>query len=159
MRYVLAGFERSACSSMIVLHAAEMADRYEMRLHVLMVARPASVGLDVAFDDASLEFEICRAESQLERLREELDGRCVDPKFSLRMGEPAAEIARYAREYCPLHVIVGEARSMVPGFLSIGSRVRRLLAHTDCRLTVIRANGRECCTSTPASWRREVGAQ
>jgi nucleotide-binding universal stress UspA family protein len=138
MRYVLAGFNGSERSRVAVLQAQEIAPRFGGRLHVLMVTRLPSAGIDVAVDDDIVEEVISHATDQLGILRDQLH-RGGFPQFALRFGEPALEIARYAIEFGVRDVFLGQTRRMVPRVMSTGWRVGRLLAGTDCRVTIVAA--------------------
>jgi Osmosensitive K+ channel histidine kinase len=137
MRYVLAAFDGSSSSHGAVFLAGDMAERHGARLHVLVVARLPLVGLDVCFDDSIIEEEIQRTAYLLEALRQQVPERFHHAQLSLRVGEPAREIARYALEYGAKQIFVGGSWWAMPRFLSIGVRIRRLLAGTDCEVTIV----------------------
>ncbi|MGP8432942.1 universal stress protein [Paraburkholderia fungorum] len=137
MRYLLVGFDGSERSRIAVRHAAEAADRCGGRLHVLMVVRLSSAGLDVPVSDDIIEECFSAATGQLALLRCEFAARFA--QFTVRFGEPAQEIARYAVEFGVRQVYLGQPRRTVPRIMSTGWRVGRLLAGTGCELTVVTA--------------------
>ncbi|MDN7799435.1 MULTISPECIES: universal stress protein [Burkholderiaceae] len=137
MRYLLAGFDGSERSRIAVRHAASVAERCAGRLHVLTVMRLPSAGLDVPVSDDIVADCFSNATNQLALLRGELDARFA--QFTVRYGEPAQEIARYALEFGVRDVFLGDPRRMMPRIMSTGWRVRRLLAGTGCEVTSVTA--------------------
>jgi Osmosensitive K+ channel histidine kinase len=135
MRYLLAGFDGSERSRIAVLHAAEVAERCEGRLHVLTVIRLPSAGLDVPLSDDIVEECFSAATVRLTQLRCELPARFA--QFTVRFGEPAQEIARYALEFGVRDVFLGERRRTVPRILSTGWRVGRLLARAGGEVMIV----------------------
>lgn len=84
---------------------------------------------------------------RLAQLRCELPARFA--QFTVRFGEPAQEIARYALEFGVRDVFLGQRRRTVPRIMSTGWRVGRLLAGTGCEVTIV---GARAC-SAPAGGR------
>jgi hypothetical protein len=100
-----------------------------------MVIRLPSAGIDIPVGDEIVEEDISRATGQLETLRCQLDRGF--PQFTVRFGEPAQEIARYALEFGVHHVFLGQARRLMPRMMSTGWRVERLLVGADCQVTIV----------------------
>lgn len=137
MRYLLAGFDGSVRSRAAVLRATDIANRYCARLHVLMVAALPGSGIDVPIGDDMVDEYLSVATAQLESLSSELQTRSAH--YTLRLGEPAQQIASYALEFDVRQVFLGPSRPMIPRILSTGWRVRRLLAETDCEVVIVTA--------------------
>ncbi|MFT4063643.1 universal stress protein [Paraburkholderia sp.] len=135
MRYVLAGFDGSERSRVAVVHAAQVAERCCARLHVLMVAGLPSTGMDIAVGDDVIEECIAAVTGQLLTLSSELA--LKDAQYTFRIGEPAREIVRYAREFDVRHVVLGRPRAVVPRIMSTAWRVERLLAGTGCEVMIV----------------------
>jgi nucleotide-binding universal stress UspA family protein len=136
MRYVLAGYDGSAGSSQAVSFARTLAEQYGARLHILTVARLPLAGMDTGYDDL-VEQQIRHGEHLLDALGRELTGCSHGVHLSIRMGKPACQLAEYAVEYGVDHVVVGDTRSILPGWWSTGERIRHLLRGTPCQVTVV----------------------
>ena len=134
LRYVLVEYDGSTRTWMTVQRAADIAIEHGARLHVLWVVDMPTVGLDVAL--SVLEDEVWYATGQLESLRRDLGDRLAHTQISVRVGERVREIVRYAREYSVGEVVVAADRR-IPKFMSVGTRIKRILADEGCKVTVV----------------------
>jgi K+-sensing histidine kinase KdpD len=143
---------------MAVMCAAEIADSSCARLHVLMVASLPTAGLDVAIADDIVEACMDVATDQLATLGSQLTLKSV--QYSLRIGAPAQEIARYALEYDIRQIVLGRSRPTLPRIMSTAWRVERLLAGTDCEVMIVTAQmpgARATMGNTPGARSKRMG--
>lgn len=137
-RKILLAYDGSTFSAAALKQGAELAAICKAELHLLSIAS-TSGGMAIG-EAAGSEDVLGQAERQLEQLVADtvkaLRERRIDVVATLREGDPASQIADYARQIHADLLVLGHTQRGVLSRWLEGSVGARLLAHPPCSLLV-----------------------
>jgi len=138
MKNVLVGYDGSASAQSAVAFAADLAKRFDARLHVLVVARTPDWGAIELERKSLIDMEVRHATAILDEIKAKLAASNGAVDFDLVVGPPAKEIVLYAERHAIDHLVVGHRGHTPFDRWLIGSVARQVLAYAPCAVTIVR---------------------
>ena len=138
MENILAGYDGSPSARHAVAFAVDLAQRFEARLHVLVVARAPDWGAIELERKEMVDYELRHATEVLDEIKAKLAASNVQASFDLVIGQPAKEIVLYAEQHAIDHLVVGHRGHTPFDRWLIGSVARQVLAYAPCAVTIVR---------------------
>ncbi|MBP0588197.1 universal stress protein [Paraburkholderia sp. LEh10] len=118
--------------------AADLAKRFEARLHVLVVARAPGWGAIGLERKEMVDYEMRDATEVLDDIEAKPASLNKYPQFDCVIGQPAKEIVLYAEQHEIDHLVVGHRGPMPFDRWLTGSVARQVLACAPCAVTIVR---------------------
>lgn len=137
MREVLLGYDGSTAARHAAAFAADLASRYGAHLHILCVARPPDLGLNMDLE-AIVDQQVVYCQNLLSELQEKFGSATEHARMGVAVGHPAQEIVRYAEANDIDHIVVGHRGHSVLDRWLIGSVAREVVAYATCAVTIVR---------------------
>ena len=138
MENILAGYDGSPSAQHAVAFAVDLAQRFDARLHVLVVARAPDWGAIELERKEMVDYELRHATEVLDDIKAKLAASNVRAEFDLVIGQPAKEIVLYAEQRAIDHLVVGHRGHTPFDRWLIGSVARQVLAYAPCAVTIVR---------------------
>ena len=137
IKRILLAFDGSEPSSKAFDVAADLAQRYQAALHVLMVAQPPEIGDEVE-TEAVVESSRSQYRRQLQKIKERGDRLGIKPQVELLVGHPAQQILECAERIKADLIVVGHRGRGALDRWRLGSVSHRIISYAECAVMVVR---------------------
>ncbi len=137
IKKILVGYDGSEESDKAYILALDMASKYSAQVMVLSVASPpefsVTFGMDTVLQAATEYYK-----EQFKDLQAKAAALKIEPRFEIRIGNPADRIIHLADEIKAEMIVVGHrGRGLIEKWV-LGSVARRVMTHAHCTVVVAR---------------------